>query len=101
MDNKINELLTFLHTNPNKAETELFLQYNNELIYKYNNDAKYINLNKKYNIIIVDDSNSSLKLMNNLFKSYPQIDNILLACNGFDALNQILNSKFRNSKFKI
>lgn len=93
MDNKINKLLLFYNTPFNNIEKELFFQSNNDLLYKYNNDVSIVN--KKYNIIIVDDSNISLKIIYNFFKNRLQINNILIAYNGIDALKQIFNSKFK------
>ena len=46
----------------------------------------------KYNIIIIDDNEINLKLMCNLFKNNPKINNIMTANDGLDAINKICNN---------
>ena len=50
-----------------------------------------IDENIKYNIIIVDDSELTIKLMHKIFKSNIKINNITTATNGLDAIQKICN----------
>jgi len=45
-----------------------------------------------YNIIIIDDSNITVKLMCYLFKDSPKINNTMTASDGLDAINKIYNN---------
>ena len=48
--------------------------------------------NIKYNIIIVDDSNLNCKMMKKILLLNKNINNIYIALNGLDAINQIYNN---------
>lgn len=68
----------------------------NNLDFKENNIIKYdyskINENIKYNIIIVDDSEFTIKLMYKIFKKNIKINNIITAKDGLDAIQKICNN---------
>jgi signal transduction histidine kinase/CheY-like chemotaxis protein len=51
-----------------------------------------INENIKYNIIIVDDSELTIKLMYKIFKKNIKINNVMTAKNGLDAIDKIYNN---------
>ena len=71
-----------------KIQQELNLEANN--ILKYNNSK--VNENIKYNIIIVDDSEITIKLMYKIFKKNNKINNIITAKDGLDAIQKICNN---------
>jgi len=56
------------------------------------NDIITYNLNIKYNIIIIDDSQTTLKLMNKIFIKNKKIKNIITANDGLDAIQKICNN---------
>ena len=56
------------------------------------NSIKYDNSTIKYNIIIVDDSEFTIKLMYKIFKKNNKINNILTARDGLDAIQKICNN---------
>ena len=69
--------LTIDKTNTNKVNLEKYILEDNL---------------DKYNIIIIDDSDINIKLMSKMFKNKKQINNILTACDGLDAINKIYNN---------
>lgn len=56
------------------------------------NSIKYDNSTIKYNIIIVDDSEFTIKLMYKIFKKNNKINNIITAKDGLDAIQKICNN---------
>jgi len=50
------------------------------------------NSNKKYNIIIIDDSEITIKLMSKIFMKSKKINYIMTACDGLDAIQKICNN---------
>ena len=77
------ENITSLENIENLESLESLESINDTLIIEY----------KKYNIIIVDDSEISRKMMQNIFKNNCLLNNIYLAIDGLDAINQICNNK--------
>jgi len=71
-----------------KIQNILKLEENN--ILKCNNSK--INETIKYNIIIVDDSELTIKLMYKIFRKNNKINNIMTAKDGLDAIQKICNS---------
>ena len=85
--------------NPEGNQFNIFIDlkiYNNKVLQNNldlkENSIKYDNSNIKYNIIIVDDSEFTIKLMYKILKKNNKINNIITAKDGLDAIQKICNN---------
>ena len=72
-----------------EIQHDLNLEENNNII---ECEKSIINENIKYNIIIVDDSELTIKLMYKILKKNNKINNIITAKDGLDAIQKICNN---------
>jgi signal transduction histidine kinase/CheY-like chemotaxis protein len=86
--NQFNIFIDLKICNNKSLQNNLDLKENNIIKYDYSK----INENIKYNIIIVDDSEFTIKLMYKIFKKNNKINNILTAKDGLDAIQKICNN---------
>ena len=85
--NQFNIFIDLKICNNKSLQNNLYLKENNILI-----DNLNINENIKYNIIIVDDSELTIKLIYKIFKKNKKINNIITAKDGLDAIQKICNN---------
>ena len=81
--NQFNIFLELKILNNNSYQSNINLEENDIITY---NDSI------KYNIIIIDDSQITLKLMNKIFIKNKKINNIITANDGLDAIHKICNN---------
>ena len=86
----------YINTNGNQFNIFIDSKIQQSELNEENNILKYhnsiINENIKYNIIIVDDSELTIKLMYKMFKKHSKINNIITAKDGLDAIQKICNN---------
>ena len=77
------------------SKTDDFVLPNIDVFSLHQNNESFLlkHDDSKFNILIVDDSEMNLKMMKKLFKDHGQINNILLANDGLEAINIICNHK--------